>query len=295
MMSGADVTQRRPKVALVIGSGALKCVAAFGVLKVLQREGIQIDMVVACSGGAFCGVWTASGGGDADAEAERFAQGWRGSFDQLNWRAILRACLPRWLGRRKLVGIVDDRVLNRAVRAFVGERVFEDLKIPLYLMATDFVTGERVVLSSGPLFDGIRATISIPLVLPSWQVGGRTLVDGGVSDPLPIDVAMREGADVIIALGFEDRLETSLHSGVDQLIQLTSIMMNNLYRSQYAFHSMAHHSEVIAIIPEFEATVGLRDLHLVPYLVECGATATEREIPYLRRLLQTSAPYDTPG
>lgn len=289
-MGGLEAAQqgKRPRVALVIGSGALKCAAAFGVVKVLQREAIPIDMVVACSGGAFCGSWVADGGGDVEAAAARFVRGWSGAFDRMSIRSVLRVLFPKLFGFDERSGILDERAVNRAIREYVGERRFEDLKIPMHLVATDFMTGEKVVISSGSLFDGIRATISIPLIFPSWERDGRQLVDGAVCDPLPIDIAVREGADVIIATGFEESLQPSIRSGMGLVMQLQSIIINHLYRSQYAFYSLSHHAEVVPIIPDIDVKVGFRDLHLVPRLIEIGEQAAMLEVPYLRRLMAAS-------
>lgn len=275
----------RPRLALVIGSGGLKCVAAFGAMKVLQREAINIDMVVACSGGAFCGVWAADGGGDVDAAVDHFERASCGAFDRFSYRGLLAALLPRFFGGDRPLGILDDGALNRGIRNFVGERRFEDLRLPLHLVATDFDTGEKQVLSSGRLFDAIRATTAIPLVFPPWSIAGRQLVDGAACDPLPIDIAVREGAEIIIAIGFEESLQTGLRSGMDLVMQLKTIVVNHLYRSQYAFFSLSHHAEVVPIIPGIDFPVGLRDTDRIPRLVELGAQAAEREIAYLRRLM----------
>jgi len=285
-MPVADRKKTRPKVALVIGSGALKCAAAFGVVKVLQREGVPIDLVVGCSGGAFCAAWVSGGGGDADAAAAQFATEWTGAFDRVNYRSILGAIFPRLLRFAGHASIIDDRALNRAIRAYAGDAQIEDRAVPLHLVATDFVGGEKVVLSRGPLFDAIRASIALPLVLPPWHVDGRRLVDGAVSDPLPLDVAIREGSDIILAVGFENALASTFESGMGMVMQLQSLMMNHLVRAQYAFHSLSHHAEVLPIIPEIELRIGLKDVHLVPYLVECGERAAEQQLPYLQRLLK---------
>lgn len=282
----------RPKVALVIGAGALKCVAAVGAVRVLHREGIPIDMVVACSGGAFCGTWVASGesiSGNTDAAIDRFVAGWRAAMGRIRVRALLRMLFPAVFRSAGGFGLIDDRILNQTLRDFVGTRRFEDLKLPLHLVATDYGSGEQVVLSKGALFDGLRATIAIPMVLPPWTLEGRELVDGALCDPLPVDIAIREGADVIVAMGFEETLEERRHSALTHVLHLKSVVGNHLHRAQYAFHNLAHHAELVPIIPEFDHPVGLRDLHLVPHLVERGAQATEREIPYLRRLLQHGA------
>ncbi len=278
----------RHKVAVAIGSGALRCAAAYGVVDVLLREGIPVDMVVACSGGAFCGVWLADGApGDGETESRRFARGWEGSFDSPSWRSIAKALFPRAFGYDPALGLVDDARINRAVRDYVGERRFEDLKLPLHLVATDFDTGEQVVLSRGRLFDAIRASIAIPMVLPPWSIDGRRLVDGALCDPLPVDIAVREGADVIIAVGFEESLQPrgTIQSGLGMVLQLKTVLVNHLFRSQYAFYSFSHHAEVIPVMPDFRTPIGLRDHSLVPEIVERGREAAEREVPYLRRLL----------
>lgn len=278
----------RPRVALVVGSGALKCLAAFGVMRVLRREAIPIDLVVACSGGSFCGLWVAEGGEDPDGFCQRLVQGWDGSFNRISYGSLLRAVLPRNFRRGRRLGLIDDRRLNRAIREYTGDRTFEALPVPLHLVATDYASGEQVVVSRGSLFDGMRSTISIPLVLPPWKVGDRDLVDGALCDPLPVDVAIREGADVIIAIGFEDTLATSLGTAGAHLVHLTSIVSNHLYRSQFAFYNLAHHAEVVAIMPRLDYTVGLKDTHRVPELLEQGALAAEREVGYLKQLIAGS-------
>ena len=281
----------RPKVALVIGSGALKCVAAFGAMKVLQREKVPIDMIVACSGGAFCAISVAGGSERSlDDDIEQFITGWRAAVGRVSFGTLVRLLFPKLFRPTRTVGLVDDRKLNQALREYVGHRRFEDLKIPMHLVATDYKTGDQVVLSRGGLFDAIRATISIPALFPSWRLDERDLVDGAVCDPLPVDIAIREGADVIIAMGFEETLERNVPSGLGHVLHLKSLVVNHLFRAQYAFYSLSHHAEMVPILPAFDHPVGLRDLHLVPHLLERGAQAAEREMPYIRRLLQPAGP-----
>ncbi len=279
----------------MIGSGALKCAAAFGVAKVLHRESVPIDMVVGCSGGALCAAWVAGGGGDAAGAAARFAEGWAGAFDRMNYRSILSAVFPRLLHFSERASIVDDRAVNAGLRHYAGDATIEGQEIPLFLVATDFISGETVVLARGSLFDGLRASIALPLILPPWTVHGRRLVDGAVSDPLPVDVAIREGADIILAIGFENALAAKFNSGMGLVMQLQSLMMNQLVRAQYAFHNLSHHAEVLPIIPQIDNDVGLKDVHLIPYLVAQGEQAAEQQMPYLRRLLASPPAGSTPA
>lgn len=274
---------------MVIGSGGLRCVSAFGVLSVLQREGIAINLVVACSGGALCGHWISSGGSDADEGIARFAEGWAGTFDKLAYRQILGAIFPRLFGFNPKFGIMKDAALNQSLARYAGESQLEDLRIPLHLVATDVHSGEKVVLSRGSVFDAMRATVAIPLVLPPWEVNGRLLMDGAVCNPMPVDVAILEGADIILAVGFEEVLQPQITSGIAHTKQVIAAGINHLLRAQFAFHSMVHHAEVIPVIPEFGLQVGLRDMHLIPHLVRQGAIAAEKQIPYLRRLMHDQA------
>jgi len=276
----------RPRVALVLGAGGLRCVSAFGALSVLRREGIEIDLIVACSGGAAVGYWIAAGGTDIDEGIAHYTEGMARSFGAFSYRQALRAVFARWLGHDRKFGLMQDRAFNAFARARMQGIRFEDLKIPLHLVAADLARGEQVVLSRGPVFDAMRASLAIPLVLPPWEVDGRLLVDGGICNPMPVDVAMREGAHVILAIGFEDPLQPQIDSGVALVRQVLAVSANHLMRAQFAFHNLSHHAEIIPVMPDFGRIVGLRDLHLIPQLVREGEEATERELPYLRRLLR---------
>src|SRR5690606_32868754 len=115
--------------------------------------------------------------------------------------------------------------------------------IPLHIAATDLHTGEKVTLAEGRVADAVRASVAIPILLRPWPVGGRLLVDGGASNPLPVDTAIREGCEVIIAMGFERAPHTEFRSPARLIAQSTAITMNHLLRSTYAFYSAVHHAE----------------------------------------------------
>src|SRR5205814_879748 len=99
---------------------------------------------------------------------------------------------------------------------------------PLHLVATDFYGGNKVVLSKGTIFDAVRASLAIPTVFAPWEVDGQLLVDGAANDPLPIDVAIREGGHVILAMGFEVDYYRHMNSLAAVNSQLNSIYTNNL-------------------------------------------------------------------
>jgi NTE family protein len=289
---GAAPTPRpggRPRVAVVVGSGSVKCAAAVGLWRVLAREGIGVDLLVGCSGGALFAAGLALGNSpdEVQALAQRFFT--REATSRRDRGALWRAAFPRLFGFRERWGLRDDRPMLAGLRAAFGARTFADARYRLLCTATDFHTGAQVVLGDGPLVDAVRASIAIPFAFAPWPVGGRLLVDGFLSDPLPVGVAVREGAEVIVAMGFESPYQTTVRSAGRFAFQVSSIMTNNLLRASFAFHGAAHHGEVIPVLPAFSRRVGLFDTHLIPYVIEEGERAAEEQLPYLRRLLAARA------
>lgn len=278
-----------PGVALVIGSGGVKCAAAIGLQRCLHREGIPIERVVGCSGGAIYAASIALGL-DAQSTADMTSRLWtREVTAQPDRMAMLRMVFPRLLGFSERFGLKKDALVWERLQQAFGDRTFADCAIPLHIAATDFRTGEQVIISEGRIADAVRASIAIPFAFPPWEVNGRLLVDGFLSDPLPVGVAVREGSHVILAMGFESPNQERITSGGRFAFQLSSIMTNNLLRASFAFHGLAHHGEVIAIIPQFSQRIRLFDTAKVPLLIEEGEAAMRAELPYLRRLLASTA------
>ncbi|MCM5571632.1 patatin-like phospholipase family protein [Burkholderiaceae bacterium FT117] len=284
------MTVNRKRVALVIGSGSVKCAAAIGIQKVLAREGIAVDMLVGCSAGSIYAALIAAGHTGDDA-ARMTSELWTKEITgKRNTMAMLRAIAPRMLGfRTEGFGLRDDALIMQRLKRAFGDARIEDLQVPLHVTATDFANGELVVLSKGSLVDAIRASVALPFAFTPWRIGDRLLVDGYLADPLPISVAMKNGADVIIALGFESPFQESVKSAGRFAFQLSAIMSNNLLKSRFAFHSLAHHSEVIAILPEFRERVRLFDTGKIGYVIDEGQRAAEEQLPYLRQLLGSTA------
>lgn len=274
---------RRPRVGLVIGSGGIKCAAGIGMWRVLVREGIPIDLAIGCSGGSIYAAAAALGWTPERAEAESHIL-WQNLFTKRHRRSMAAVLFPRLFESARF-GIVDDRKVNETIAWLFAGRTFEEATIPLHIVATDLNTADKVILSTGSVFDAVRASIAIPFALKPWQHQGRLLCDGGVSDPLPVDVAIREGCDVILAMGFENALTQPISSAMGLALQTSTITVNQLLRRTFAFLSLAHHAEVIPIMPAFDQKIGLGQTSLLPYIIEQGEKAAERELPYLKRLL----------
>lgn len=283
------MTTNKKRVALVIGAGSVKCAAALGLWRALERAGIGLDMVVGCSGGSLYASVMALGY-DLETCARLTRELWTPAITKKRaTRQILGALFPGLFGFDGKFGMVDDGPMWEALSGPYGGKRFEDATIPLHIVTTDLHTGEKVVLSSGPVQDAIRASIAIPYIWRPWKVGERWLMDGCMSDPLPVDVAIREGANVILAMGFESPYPRKLRNGSRYAFHVNSVYTNNLLRANFAFHNLAHHAEIITVLPEFNRNIGLFDTDQIPYVMEEGERATEQHLPYLEKLLAGAA------
>jgi len=273
----------KKRISLVIGSGGIKCVAAAGLWRVLQEEGIVIDSVVGCSGGSMYAALIANHV-DVKTLEEWSKTLWTSDIMQ-GYTENLKATKDGSLRFNERSGLVDDSVMNKKLKDIYGEWDFSDLHLPFKVVATDLVVGEKVVLSEGNVFDAIRASIAIPIIFPPWEVNGRLLIDGAASDPLPIDVAIQDGADIIIAMGFPLDYRARFRSMTAVQEQLNSIYINNILTSTYAFYNLAHHAEIFPIIPEFDGSVSMFDVDKIPDVIERGEQAARKQLPHIKRLL----------
>lgn len=273
------------KITLVIGSGGIKCAAAIGMWRILQAEGIQVDNIVGCSGGSVYGAGIAMGLSLEEISAWSYKI-WTTDLMR-GYTANLKATKSGSLRFNERSGLVDDSVLNNRLGEVYGSLEFSDLKIPLKVVATDLKEGKKILLSDGNLFNAIRASLAIPIIFPPWEIDGRLLIDGGASDPLPIDVAIQDGANIIIAMGFPLSNRDRLRSMTSVQEQLNNIFMNNLLNATYAFYNLAHHAEIFPIIPEFEEPLSMFDVDKLPAIIDAGSETTRLHIPHIKRLLET--------
>ncbi|MBW8770896.1 MAG: patatin-like phospholipase family protein [Gemmatimonadetes bacterium] len=268
---------QRKRVALVIGAGSVKCAAALGLWKVLKREGIALDLVVGCSGGSIYAACMALGYDAEEVEAMTLGMWNRDVTKRRDYASMLGAFLPKLFSFRGHFGMVHGEAVLAALKKGYGDRTFAETVMPLFVVATELATGQQATLDSGRIVDAVRASIAIPYIWEPWEVNGKLMLDGCLSDPLPVDVAIKEGADVIPSYAFH----------------VNSIYTNNLFRANYSFHNLAHHAEILPIVPEFGEPVNLFDTHKFAHVIACGARAAEEQLPYLKQLLavpESSAP-----
>ena len=157
-------------ITLVIGSGAIKCAASIGMWQTLVEEDIEVDLVIGCSAGSIYGAGIAMGM-SVDEIKKWSERTWTTELMQ-DYLLNLKASKDGTLKYDERSGLVNDTVLNKRLKDIFGERTFEDLRIPLIVVATDMMTGEKVAVSSGKMFDAIRASVALPLIFPPWEING---------------------------------------------------------------------------------------------------------------------------
>jgi NTE family protein len=217
-LSSAQAEPARPRIGLVLSGGGARGAAHIGVLKVLEENHVPVDAIAGTSMGAVVGGLYASGLSAADIERVMTSVDWQDAFrdspprSSLNFRRKLEdqtylVKFPLGLqgGEFRLPrGLVQGQKLTQILRGLtlpVAQiEKFDDLAIPFRAIATDIVTGDRVVLDHGDLTTAMRASLSAPGVFSPVDSDGRMLVDGGLSSNLPVDVAREMGVDILIVV-----------------------------------------------------------------------------------------------
>ncbi len=277
-------------VGIALGGGAAFGIAHLGVLKVLERNNIPIDLLAGCSQGSIIGVGYAAGI----------------SVDEMIDMAYK-------LGRRSNALLAVDLTLTKPgllagerfieiFRPLLGSKTtFEDLVLPCRTVATDVESGERVSIGTGKLADAFRASASVPMVFSPMKIDGRVLVDGGVSDPVPAEIVNMMGADLCIAVNVVPPLKKGVENAVSHAIRMMSrfnpltwledsaglpnmfdIIMNAMQTLQYELGNFKAISADVLINPE------LSDFTWVEYyrseeLILRGIAAAEQALPAIKR------------
>jgi NTE family protein len=274
---------RLPRIALVLGSGGVRSAAAIGISEVLNDAGLRPGLVVGCSSGALFGTLVAME--LQPHEALQLALGlWSQELtEQRRWHANVERLMPRLAGLNAVVGLHDSRLIADRFGETVGERHIEDLPTALRIVATDAASGRRVVLDRGPLADALRASMAVPFLFPPVQVGGRLLMDGVLSDPLP--TAAADSADVVITLGFEWPKPRHIDRPSRLVGQIGTTLRNNLLQARLDA-ARAVGQTLIAIDVPLDRRIGLWETAAMRHIIHLSRHAALLALPQVMAALQ---------
>ena len=276
--------QRPAGFTLVLGSGGVKSIAGLGAMQVLQREGLAPTRVIGCSAGAIFGALLACGL-SAEEAIDRATRLWSPEVTgRRRSRAWLQLLLPKLAGFDAHFAMRDDRLINTRLREAFGSQQIENLPLPLTVQATCARSGASVQLREGSLVSALRASMALPFLFAPQMHAGQLLVDGSLSDPLPLAAASATSStDVVLALGFRVPLPRQVSSASRLATQITATLSNSLLDSR--LHA-ADLRRTVLLMPELDRRVGLFDTAAMPYLLALGREAALEALPRLRALLK---------
>lgn len=295
------------KTCLVLGGGGARGAAHIGVLKVLERERIPVDCITGTSMGAIAG-GLYSAGYDADAvEAVLKGIDWKDMFrddpsreelpmrrkeDELRFLGGIELGLKNGsiaLPRGMIQGQKLQLLLRRLLLSTLELDTFDQLPIPFRTVATDISNGEKVVFDQGDLAMAIRASMSVPGAFAPIRYRGRLMVDGGIVDNVPIDIARELGGTRLIVVSVGEPLlpEEELNSPFSIANQMLGTLMKRETDLQIASLDTARD---VLLIPEM-GDIGSADFHRSAEAVAAGKAAAEAALPALRRYAVSEAEY----
>jgi len=260
-----QVQQRKePNIALVLGGGPATGFAHVGVIRVLEQEKIPIHMIIGTSVGSLIGGIYAS-------NPDSFQLEW------IAFRIDKNDILDLSIIYSKL-GPAQGTKLEAFVDQTVAIKKIEDTKIPFSPIATDLNTGETIVLEKGSLSKAIRASSAIPGIFVPVAFGNRLLVDGGVTNSTPCDIARNKGSDIVIAVNLlKDIKDYNINSVVDIIGQSINIMMHQSNKTKL------HYADIV-IEPDTKG-VSIFDFTQKKMLMEEGIRAAKAAIPKIREAI----------
>lgn len=285
-----------PRVGLALGGGGARGAAHFGVLKVLEKEKIPIDLITGTSMGAIAGGMY-SQNPDAEAVIERY----RSFLDNTDYEELgLKNIVPvgseephilqrfaRTIAKRIYIssmgyrsGIMKPEVLEGALRELLDRGNVQDTKIPFGAVATDLNSGNTLLLTEGSLRRAVRRSALIPGYLPPESDGSRLITDGGVSEPVPVDSARKMGADVVIAVSV-DPMDMS---GIEDPNMINIMRRCDLIRGIYMAKVQMDSADT-AIWPD------LSDIHWSEFMssddfIKAGEEEARKKLPEIRRAIR---------
>jgi NTE family protein len=260
------------KVGLALGGGAARGLAHIGVLEALEKEGIPVDMIAGTSAGAAVGALYAQGNTAARIKELALDTGWRRLV------SLIDLALPR-------SGFIEGTRIKNLLKSIIGDISFSELKIPLSCVATDIRSGEEVVINDGPVLEGVRASISIPVIFTAARWRGRYLVDGGLVNPVPVSTVRKMGADFVIAVNVIPpmgvRLQPSKKAKEPGIFQA---MLHSFYIATYSLVRSNLAGADIVIEPKLPH-IGYGDFHRIRESIKQGEIAAKELVEQIKQQL----------
>lgn len=285
-----------PRVGLALGGGGARGAAHFGVLKVLEEEGVPIDIIAGTSMGAIVGGMYAQ-----NPDAGEIIKKYRSFLESMDYESLgLQNIVPqdeeephllqkfaKTIARRVYIssmgsrsGIMKPDILEDALKTLLDRGSVRDAKIPFGAVATDLNSGNTLLLREGSLRKAVKRSALIPGFLPPEEDGTRLITDGGVSDPIPVRSARDMGADVVIAVSVDPTTMASIEDP-----NMINIMRRcDLIRGIYMSRIQTEMADV-CIWPDMSGAHWSEFLSSEEF-IQAGEAETRKKLPDIKKAIR---------
>ena len=267
-----------PKVGLTLSGGAARGLAHIGVLQALEEENIPVDMIAGTSIGSIIGACYAK---------DRQLAPLKKIATEIHWRDMAHWAQISLLLARK--GLIQGSKIKDFLTSIIGNIQFDELQIPLSVVATDVHTMEEVIIQQGSVIEAIMASSAFPVILTPVRRGKSFLTDGGIVNPMPVNVTRSMGAEIIIAVNVIPLTQQEGDEDKQNIIEpeapnIIHVLMQSIHAMQYELIRLAADTADIIITPNV-SHIGPLAFHKGEESIYEGYQAAREMLPQIQQLL----------
>ncbi len=286
-----------PKIGLALGEGGRRFYVHIGVLKALKNEGIKLDYIAGTSIGSLIGGFYALWEDIEKIEKYTLSLDFDKYYmtprediklENINETPFIIFYSDVSKGKidfELLKGLMDGKIIRDEIDRLTNRASFEyDLKIPFKVITTDLITGKKVVFDKGRISNAIAASMSVPGLSMPFEFEDKMLVDGGLIDPVPVDVVREMGADIVIGVNLRDIQKDT----VPVINNVVSILHRSIFIMLEELNNISANKADIVIRPHYKGTLSTdMEKEIKLQLIKLGEEETKKIIPALKTLINS--------
>jgi len=258
-----------PKIGLVLGPGGAKGLAHIGVLKALIENKIPIDVITGISMGAIVGGFYASGMGIDEIERVALETNFKALVNRISFNRVIRE------------SILKGAKIRNFIESNLKAKKIEDFKIPFGCCATNLVNGEEIIFTKGEAAFAIDASSTLPGIFKPIEYKGMFLVDGGLVNPLPIDLAKKLGAEIIICVDVLSKF--SINTTKPNLLN-SALNTINAFEKRLAGFTIEKYGAEVVIQPDLKGYRAYQ-FNKAKEMIEIGEKEAEKQINSIKIII----------
>jgi len=293
----ASFSHAAPKIGLALGEGGRRFYIHIGVLKALEDEGIELDYMAGTSIGSLIGGLYALWGDIEKIEKYTLSLDFDKYYvtpredikleniDETPFIVFYSDVSKGKIDFKLLKGLMDGKILRDEIDRLTNRASFEyDLKIPFKVIATDLITGKKVVIDKGRISNAIAASMSVPGLSIPFEFEDKMLVDGGLVEPVPVDTVREMGADIVIGVNLRDIQKDT----IPVINNVVSILRRSIFIMLEELNDILVNKADIVIKPHYKGTLSTdMEKEIKIQLIKLGEEETKKIIPALKTLISS--------